>query len=273
MKPLMKASVFTKPFPKDSLQALALRVKKMGFQGIEYPFRRGFQVEMEQARERLPALVEAMKAEHLEVTVATADFDQHNSPAVEAFYKAVGDAGIPFIRPAYYPARAGCFWSDSEEARRKLKSLAALSAAYGPKTLLHIHSGSLFTCTCLGTRTLADNCDPQHVGIYFDFAHLALNGEPYEMGLDICGDYLSLVGVKASRYVPLQRDEHGQLRYGVEWVPLAEGMTDWSFAVKLLKQFKYNGPYIFHAEYTVRERTEEFVVEDRKYLAELVDAI
>lgn len=54
----MKAVLFTKIFPKDSLRKLAQRIKKMEFQGIEYPFRAGYQVEMRKAPEDLPLLYE-----------------------------------------------------------------------------------------------------------------------------------------------------------------------------------------------------------------------
>lgn len=266
----MKAVLFTKIFPKDNLQGLAQRVKKMGFQGIEYPFRSGYQVEMEDAPKGLPLLVKAMREEGIEITVATADFDENDFSYVEAFYEAVSKAGIPFIRPAYYFGELS-FWSQLEVARKKLKSLAKLSAKYGPKTLLHTHSGSLLTCSCLGARMLADTCSPKYVGIYPDFAHLSLNGEPPGMALSICSEYLSLIGVKDNRYVAGERNEKGELQYKVEWVPLKDGITDWTLAIKLLKKVKYNGPYVFHAEYSAEESSAELVIQDRKFLARIVD--
>jgi len=267
----MKAVLFTKIFPKDSPGELAQRVKKMGFQGIEYPFRAGYQVEMEDAPKGLPLLARAMRDEGIEVTVATADFDENSSSEVEAFYEAVGKEGIPFIRPAYYSSGGLDFWSQIEVARKKLRSLAKLSAKYGPKTLLHNHYGSLLTCSCLGARMLADTCDPKNVGLYIDFAHLSLNGEPSEMALGVCGEYLSLVGVKENRYIAGKRGKEGQLQYSVEWVSLKDGITDWPQAVKLLKQVGYNGPYVFHAEYTAHEKAAELVVEDREFLAKIVN--
>lgn len=267
----MKAVLFTKIFPKDNLQELAQRVKKMGFQGIEYPFRSGYQVEMQDTPRGLPFLAKAMEEEDIEITVATADFDENDFSYVEAFYEAVGKAAIPFIRPSYYRSGELSFWSQLQVARKKLKSLAKLSAKYGPKTLLHTHSGSLLTCSCLGARMLADTCGPENVGIYPDFAHLSLDGEPSEMALGICSEYLSLVGVKANRYVAGERNEKGELQYKVEWVPLKEGITDWTLAVRLLKQVKYSGPYVFHAEYSAYEKSAEFVVQDRKFLARIVD--
>lgn len=267
----MKGILFTKVFPKDDLKELAQKVKKMGFQGIEYPFRSGYQIEMEDAPKALPSLVQAMKDEDIEVTVATADFDENNSSQVEAFYEVVGKAGIPFIRPADYNSEGLHFWSELRVARKKLRSLAKLSAKYGPKTLLKNHSGLILTCSCLGARMLTDTCEPEHVGIYIDFAHLSLDGEPFEMALGICAEYLSLVGVKANRYVAGQRNEKGGLQYKVEWVQLKDGITDWTVAVKLLKQVGYKGPYIFHTEYSAHEQALEFVVQDRQFLANIVD--
>jgi len=267
----MKAVLFTKIFPKDNLQELAQRVKKMGFQGIEYPFRADYQVEMEKAPQDLPLLVEAMKSEDIEITVATANFHENSSSKVEAFYEAVGVAGIPFIRPDYYDSGGLDYWSQLQAARKKLESLAKLSAKYGPKTLLHNHRGSLLTCSCLGARMLADTCSPKNVGIYIDFAHLSLNGEPPEMALGICSEYLSLVGVKANHYVAGERSENGDLQYKVEFVPLKDGITDWTQAIGLLKKIKYTGPYVFHAEYAAEEQSAKLVVEDRDFLARIVD--
>jgi sugar phosphate isomerase/epimerase len=212
-----------------------------------------------------------MRDKGIEITVATGDFDENSSSKVEDFYKAVGKEGIPFIRPAYYSSGGLDFWSRLEVARKKLKSLAKLSAKYGPKTLLHNHYGPLLTCSCLGARMLADTCDPKNVGIYIDFAHLSLNGEPFEMAFGICGEYLSLVGVKANRYVTSGRDEKGKLQYRIEWLTLKDGITNWTQAIRLLKQLRYNGPYVFHAEYTAHEKAAELVVQDRDFLTKIVD--
>lgn len=267
----MKAVLFTKIFPKDTSRELAQRVKKMGFQGIEYPFRTGYQVEMKKASQDLPLLVQAMKNEGIEITVATANFHENSSSNVEAFYEAVGKVGIPFIRPDYYSSGGLDFWSQLQAARKKVKSLAKLSAKYGPKTLLHNHNGSLLTCSCLGARMLADTCSPKHVGLYIDFAHLSIDGEPFEMALGICGEYLALVGVKANRYMAGQRNGNGQLQYKIEWVSLRDGITNWTQAVKLLKEIGYDGPYVFHAEFSANKQAAQLVVQDRDFLARIVD--
>ena len=90
------------------------------------------------------------------------------------------------------------------------------------------------------------------------------------MALGICSEYLSLVGVKANRYVAGGRNEKGELQYKVEWVRLKDGMSDWTEAVELLKKVGYNGPYVFHAEYTDHERAADFVVKDREFLERIV---
>ena len=44
--------------------------------------------------------------------------------------------------------------------------------------------------------------DPQYVGAYPDFGHLALDGEDWAMGLAMIRDYISVVGIKDAYYLP-----------------------------------------------------------------------
>ena len=74
----------------------------------------------------------------------------------------------------------------------------------------------------------------RHRTVYVDPGHLAINGEPLDMGIRMPGDKLCMVGLKdfMRRQTP---------PYSSDWVPMGEGVVDWKLVAKTLKDVKYKG--------------------------------
>ena len=69
------------------------------------------------------------------------------------------------------------------------------------------------------------------------------------MGLDLVAPWLALVGVKNFRWLPAERDGHGQQRWRWEYCPLADGQAPLPEFFAYLRQLKYDGIVSLHSEY------------------------
>lgn len=261
----MEFVVFSK-FMKDySVEQLGEKVKSLSFSGIEFPVRPGYQCEPDEVSTKLVPLVKKLQNDFdIDVPIVTNGHEPLSSK-IEALYEACGEAGVEFIRPAYWGVKGMNYWEAYDKAIEQLKGLERLSEKYGPKTAIHMHAGKLLQANCLGTQLLVRECNPQYVGVYLDPGHMALDGEDYEMGIGIVKSHLCLVGVKNSYYV-----KSGD-RWETSWVPLAEGLAPWPKVIQLLKKIDYDGILCFHAEYTEHNRTDELVADDLRYIRSLLE--
>jgi len=260
----MRFAVFSKIMREESVEQLAEKVKSLGFSGIEFPVRPGYQCEPENVSTDLVPLVKRLRDDFgIEVPIITNGHDP-SMAKIQALYEACGEAGVEFIRPGYWGVSGMNYWEAYDAAIKQLKGLERLSEKCGVKTAIHMHVGKLLTPNCLGTQLLARECDPQYVGVYLDPGHMALDGEDYEMGLGIVKSHLCLVGVKNSCYIGSKGN------WGTSWVPLADGLVPWDKVIQLLKGIGYEGVLCFHAEYSEHDRAAELVKADLQYIKSML---
>jgi sugar phosphate isomerase/epimerase len=88
-------------------------------------------------------------------------------------------------------------------------------------------------------------------GAYVDPMHMAIEGghADWEMGLDLVAPWLALMGIKNFRWLPAERDAHGQRCWRWEYCPLADGQAPLPEFVCYLKRLGYNGIISLHSEY------------------------
>jgi sugar phosphate isomerase/epimerase len=92
---------------------------------------------------------------------------------------------------------------------------------------------------------------PGEVGAYVDPMHMAIEGgrSGWELGLDLLAPWMALVGVKNFRWLPGDRDRHGQRRWRWEYCPLADGQAPLPEFGVYLRQLRYDGIVWLHSEY------------------------
>ena len=84
-------TVFTKPWPKKSVEELAAFVRELGMDGVELPVRPGFQVEPANIARDLPRAARIFQERGVKIVSIAGAADK-------AMVSACGDAGIPIIR-------------------------------------------------------------------------------------------------------------------------------------------------------------------------------
>lgn len=252
-------SVFTKLWSDWPLEVLAERVKAWGFDGIEFPLRKGSQLAPEHAEKGLPALVRQFADCGLRVFSVASDLD-------EPIFAACAAAGVPQIR---IMAKVDEDYLASEQRiKRLLESKVALCETYGVKIGVQQHHGYNVS-DCTGLLRIVESFDPKHIGAIWDAAHDALAGQQPEIGLNVIWSHLSMANFKNVFYVRTNGPEASEAQWTKHFTTGRHGIASWPRAVRHLRKRQYGGVVCLTAQYEDKANSAKYIREDLDYVRSL----
>lgn len=258
-------SVFTKPWPRLSLDELGSLVSGLGFQGIEFPVRPGFQVEPQDAEKGLPQAAEKLAAYDVKITSVAGELS-------EPFFAGCQAAQVPLIRIMANFKGANNYLEAETEMRRVLDGIQPLCAKYGVQVGVQHHYGSGVSAS-MELRRLLEGFDRKYIGAIWDAAHAGLAGEDAAKGLGIVWDYLCLVNLKAAYYKRVNGPEAEDAKFKPYFTTARMGNINWEQAISFCHENGYAGIYCFPAEYTDEKGVLEYITKDIAYARSLFEKI
>ena len=241
----------------DNLADLSLRdaiagAKRSGFDGIDLTLRPGGHVLPENAETGLSEARRIADDLGAVIPMASTAVTSDKSPHAEAIFASAAHYGVRKLKLGYWPYTPfGKLVEQIDAARRDLAGLVRLGQKYHVLPCVHCHSGRLVASGGPLLYLILRDFKPTEAGAYADPMHMTIEGgvSGWEMGLDLLGPHLALVGVKNFRWLAGDRDEKGQLRYHWEYVPIQDGQAPLPDFVARLKELRYDGIVSFHSEY------------------------
>ncbi len=257
-------TVFTKPWKSFTMEELAAHVKRLGFDGVEFPLRPGYQVEPEKAAKGLPKLARVFADHGLSIASVA-------GPTDEPAFAACAEAGVPVIRVMCRLAPGEGYMQAEGRFRRELDAMAPLCERYKVTVGIQNHSGE-FVANAAGLRRLLEGRDPRQVAAVWDAAHSALAGEDPELGLDIVWSHLCMVNLKNAFW----RRVNGPEAEGAQWdhyyTSGRQGIASWPRIAAVLKSRGYRGVLCLTAEYTAEDQVDRLAAEDIAFARSLFAA-
>jgi sugar phosphate isomerase/epimerase len=252
----MQFVYFTKLLEKLDVAGLIGFCKEVGLDGVDMAVRPGFPVHPDNVGTELPKVMKKFQDEKLTIGLVTAPTSmiEPDSAQAKAIFEACGKAGVPAIKIGYFPYKEK-FDATLTEARTRLAAFAKLAEKTGVKCCYHTHSGTCLGNNAAGLRLLLQDLDPHHVGVFADTGHLAINGGPIRMELDMVRSWLHLVAIKDMAW------DKGKNDWSTQVVPAGQGIVRWNDVVQGLKDCRFGGTISLHGEYETRD------LEERKQLA------
>ncbi len=153
---------------------------------------------------------------------------------------------MPAVKIGYFPYQ-GKFDAALAEARRRLAGWAKLAEKTGVKACYHTHSGAMLGNNAAGLRLLLADLDPHHIGAFLDTGHLAVNGGPIRMELDMARQWLALVSIKDMLWEKKKDVRVPQV------VPAGDGIVRWADVAAGLKDVRFTGTISLHGEYQAKD--------------------
>lgn len=251
-------AVFTKPWPTLSLGDLGALIARIGFNGIEFPLRPGFQVDLDNLEASFGELVAVMA----DSGVTIASVASSPTPAV---FEVCAAQRVPLIRIMVNVSEAG-YVETGDRIRRQLDELVPLVERTGVRIGIQPHHGA-FVADSSELAFLLRDYDPSTIVAIWDAAHDGLAGKKPRNGLTLLRDRLAMANFKNAYYEASASED------GVRWRPTfvsgPEGLCPWAEAAAYLMETHYSGPICMPAEYTDDSDLVEKVRRDLGYLRDL----
>ncbi len=247
----MQYVYFTKFLQALNLPDLAGWLKEVGLQGADLTVRPGYPVNPDNVAAELPKAVKLFRDEGLIIGLVTAatNLNDPDSAAAKTLFEACGKAGVPNIKIGYFQYK-GKFDAALDDARARMAGFAKLAKTTGVRACYHTHSGNYLGSNGAGLRLLLKDLDPHHVGAYVDTGHVAVNGGPIKMELDMIRPWLSLLAIKDMAW---EKQKQG---WKFHVVPVGEGIVRWDEVGQGLKESGFKGTISLHAEYETKDPAE-----------------
>lgn len=262
MNPL---SVFVKPWPSLSIEALGNHMQILGFQWIELPVRDGFPCQPETIERDLPRAVSVLGDYGVRILNVTAALPLDD----ERLYAACAEAGVGMNRVMF---RLGekTYWEAEAEARRELDAALPLCERYGVQIGVQNHCGRFVPVHAMGLYHLVKDYETRHVAAIWDAAHNALEGMEPEPALDLVAPYLCMVNLKNAYWRRTTGPEAEVAEWKVYWTSGRQGRASWPRVVTKLRQLKYTGPICLTAEYSDEASVDRLIAADLRFAQALL---
>jgi len=266
-----KFTVFTKPWRTISLEKLCELVKDMGFDGVEYPLRNGYQVEPSAGSAGIKKLVDTLKSFDLTVESIAGGIDvkyTSDNKAVglnnEDLFAGCGENGIKIIRICQgFDSNIG-FFENIDQIKRAYDIALPYCEKYGVTIGVQMHYGSCVSNSA-ETYILLKDYDPKYIAAVWDSGHSGLAGGEAWQAIDNVYDMLCMVNFKAAYWRRVNGPEQ-VARFEPYWTTGANACGSWKSAVDILKKKNYNGVVCLPAEYSDEPNVEKYTREDIKFI-------
>jgi sugar phosphate isomerase/epimerase len=247
-------TVFTKPWKDLTMEDLATHVKRLGFDGVEFPLRPGYQVEPGGAAKGLPKLARVFADHGLSI-------ESIAGPTDEPTFAACAEARVPVIR-IMFGVRGEKYREAEVRIGRELDAMEKLAARYGVTVGIQNHSGDFAPANANGLMRLCEGRDPRHIAAVWDAAHNALAGEEPEIGLDLVWSHLRMVNLKNAFWRRASGPEAEVVRWDHYYTSGRQGIASWPRIAAFLKERGWRGVVCLTAEYTAEDQVNRLAAED-----------
>jgi sugar phosphate isomerase/epimerase len=244
----MRFVYFTKTLQSLDVPGLLAFFDETGLDGADLAVRPGYPVNPDNVAAALPKAAADFKSQGKLIGLVTAPTNliEPDSAQARALFEASGVAGVPAIKIGYFPYKKP-FDQTLAEARAKLAGFAKLAERTKVKACYHTHSGANLGNNAAGLRLLLQDFDPHYIGVFFDTGHVAINGGPVRMELEMIRPWLSLVAIKDMAW------DKGAKGWSHKVVPAGEGIVRWDDVTAGLKECGFNGTISLHGEYEAKD--------------------
>jgi len=277
----VKYSIFTVCMPEYTPQEVVQRLRKWGYDGVEWRFynrpeqgtpRAGFwganlaTIDPRTWEQEVPEIRRLCRAAGLKMPSLAAyagcwEPDKYK-PAIEA----AAALGAPLVRIGVPRYDKSVGWKKLyAKAVKDYAKVVAYARRFEVKPVIEIHMG-IITASAAAAAQFCSNFSPREVGIIYDPGNMVYEGyEQYQMGLEMLGGYLAHVHVKNSRWEVTGATRDGAVVWKPTFAAMKNGCVDFEDLLRSLKAVGYDG-WLSFEDFNTAQKTDEKLPEDLKYL-------
>ena len=256
----MKLIVFSKMLQEKSVAELIELAQQHGYDGYDLAVRPSHPVNPDNAATALPQAQTQMEQAGLQIGMVTGNFDllTADHPLAEPLLAAMDSANVRLLKLGYFrfEPQTMDYWEQVESVRRAFADWEKLARVYNVKICYHTHSHYCMGLNAAALMHLLRDFDPAYLGAYLDPGHFAVDGEPFDFGLAMARQHLSILSVKDVLIERVAKNGHGAAK--ALWVAAGEGIVDWTAVFTELRRIEYDGFLSIHCEYDIDDEEDWF---------------
>ncbi len=256
----MKLIVFSKMLQEKSVAELIELAQRHGYDGYDLAVRPGHPVNPDNAAAALPQAQAQMAQAGLQIGMVTGNFDllTADHPLAEPLLAAMDSADVRLLKLGYFrfEPQTMDYWEQVDNVRRAFSAWERLASIYNVKICYHTHSHYCMGLNAAALMHLLRDFDPAYLGAYLDPGHFAVDGEPFDFGLAMAREHLSILSVKDVLVQRVEKNGHGAAK--ALWVAAGEGIVDWTAVFGELRRIDYDGFLSIHCEYDIDDEEDWF---------------
>ena len=256
----MKLIVFSKMLQEKSVAELIELAQQHGYDGYDLAVRPGHPVNPDNAATALPQAQTQMEQAGLQIGMVTGNFDllTADHPLAEPLLAAMDSANVRLLKLGYFrfEPQTMDYWEQVDNVRRAFAAWEKLASIYNVKICYHTHSHYCMGLNAAALMHLLRDFDPAYLGAYLDPGHFAVDGEPFDFGLAMARQHLSILSVKDVLIKRVEKNGHGAAN--ALWVAAGEGIVDWTAVFTELRRIEYDGFLSIHCEYDIDDGEDWF---------------
>ena len=256
----MKLIVFSKMLQEKSVAELIELAQRHGYDGYDLAVRPGHPVNPDNAAAALPQAQTQMEQAGLQIGMVTGNFDllTADHPLAEPLLAAMDSANVRLLKLGYFrfEPQTMDYWEQVDNVRRAFSAWEKLASIYNVKICYHTHSHYCMGLNAAALMHLLRDFDPAYLGAYLDPGHFAVDGEPFDFGLAMAREHLSILSVKDVLVERVEKNGHGAAK--ALWVAAGEGIVDWTAVFGELRRIEYDGFLSIHCEYDIDDDEDWF---------------
>jgi sugar phosphate isomerase/epimerase len=236
---------FSKHLQFLDYEALAKTCREIGLDGVDLTVREKGHVLPENVARDLPAAVEAVRAEGLDVPMITTRLTNATEPTARPILEAAAKLGIKYFRIGghLYDAR-GDIPPQIAKFTEEVRGLAGLGRELGMIAGYHNHSGALnFGAPVWDLYQMFETIASPHAGSNFDTGHATVEGGfgDWQITARLMAPHTKMMAVKDFVW---EKDKP-------RWVPLGQGVVKTAECLEIMCRAGFQGPISMHFEYAV----------------------
>ena len=239
--PAVPVAFFEKPLQSLSSDELAKQLAEIGFDGVEATVRKGGRIEPEKAQDELPALVETLKKNGLQILVMASSIGRADQPHAEETLRTAAKLGVKRYRLSgfRYDLKKPIL-PQLDDLKLQLIDLAALNRELGLTAVYQNHAGgSNVGGQIWDLHYLMKELDPKEIAVAYDIRHAKVEGmSAWKVNFQLIRPWIQAVYVKDFVF------KKGRAVN----VPMGEGLVGGKF-YQTLKQSNYFAPISLHVPY------------------------
>ena len=231
-----------------------------GMDGTDLTVRPGGHVLPENVERDLPLAVKAFEKAGLKVEMMATGITDPDDPLSEKVLQVASEFGIKFYRLGYYKYDpAVSMVNNLERIKVQMEGLARLNEKYNIHGAYQNHAGSNFGAPVWDLWEVIKDMDPRWTGCQYDICHATAEGNrSWPLGLKALKDHIRCIVIKDFKWG--ERDGKAREIY----VPVGEGVVDFTTYFALLKEFGIHAPITFHLEYPLGPEKEMSVAQEKE---------